>query len=445
MRPDAARAETPEVAGCLRAFETESDFVCRALRRQGVRAGDIEDLAQDVFVVLCRRWPGLDHERPLRPWLSGVIVKVAQQYRKREGRFVPVGLVDGEDPQQPADDQLGSVRARALVTRALARLPDKQRAVLIMHDLDGVPMREVAARLAVPLFTAYTRLRDGRRRLSATIEGLHPTRRWVVARALARLQPWWIVVTALVAVALGVALWPAAPRRADETDRTPPTRGLVGYWRFDGRAGTVALDSSGGGNDCVLRSTDGALHGRWVDGVRGGALALDGKAWLECPRVGRLAQLDTEVTIALWIRTSTGAVARQALVTRQLEQSGDRLFSLRLQGQRLEFLSHVWKTLLGRPYRGDGWTHVAAVRDAAGTRLYVDGVLVGRSARTTPGTIGGGTGPLVVGGQVNGPEPGPAQDRFRGSLDELLVYDRALPGREIAALAARVQPRIGQP
>jgi RNA polymerase sigma-70 factor (ECF subfamily) len=445
MRADAARAGSrSEGAGSLRAFETEADFVYRALRRQGVAETDVEDLAQDVFVVLCRRWHELDHGRPLRPWLSGVIVKLAQQHRRRMGRFVPAGVVDREDSDRSADDQLGGARARALITRALSQLPDKHRVVLVMHDLEGVPMREIATSLAVPLFTAYTRLRAGRRKLSKAIAGLHAPQRQGIALAG---RP-WIAAAALVTLGLGVTLWSGRASRPGEragagvTGETPRSlaRGLVGYWRFDEPEGAGRVFADGAGDTpCLLQSTDGAPHARRVQGVQGGALALDGKAWLECPRPGRLARLDTDLTIALWIRTSDTA-SRQALVTRQLGESGDRLFSVRLQRERVEFLSHVWKTQLARPYAGGGWTHLAAVRDATGTQLYLDGVQVGRNGRTVPGAIGGGSGALVIGGQENGPEPGQAQDRFRGALDELLVYDRALSGAEIGALAARVQP-----
>jgi hypothetical protein len=87
---------------------------------------------------------------------------------------------------------------------------------------------------------------------------------------------------------------------------------------------------------------------------------------------------------------------------------------------------------------------VAAVRDAAGTRLYVDGALVGRNQRTQPGAVGGGTGALIIGGQVNGPEPRRAQDLFRGAVDEVVLYDRALTAGEIDALAATApQPESG--
>jgi RNA polymerase sigma-70 factor (ECF subfamily) len=446
MRDRARASADAQVAGCLRAFEAESDFVARALRRQGVRPHDVEDLAQDVFLILCRRWRDLDHRRPLRAWLSGVIVKVAQQYRRRVGRFVPAGILDREDGLPPMDDQLGAAWAQTIVSRALARLPEKQRAVVVMHDLDGVPMREVAERLGVPLFTAYTRLRAGRLSLAAAIE--NRDRDSSVKAFFGVVSRWgvWLSAAAAVSLALVLArapLWEraVASQRSAGAQPLSPARGLVGHWTFDG-AGGVVRDLSGGGNDCLVRSTDGAAHARSIAGVSGQALDLDGKAWLECPHADRLARLGTELTISLWVRIpEDGVDGRQALVTRQLEESGDRLFSLRFQRERVEFLSHVWKTLLGRPYAGRGWTHVAAVRDANGTRLYFDGALAGRTGRITPGSLGGGKGALIVGGQVNGPEPGPAQDRFRGAIDELSIYDRALPRSEILALARRQPPR----
>jgi len=41
--------------------------------------------------------------------------------------------------------------------------------VLVMHDLDQVPVPEVAATLSIPVFTAYSRLRKARRELKAAI------------------------------------------------------------------------------------------------------------------------------------------------------------------------------------------------------------------------------------------------------------------------------------
>ena len=52
---------------------------------------------------------------------------------------------------------------------ALERIPLPRRAVLVMHDIDDVPVSQVAATLDIPLFTVYSRLRKARRELDAAI------------------------------------------------------------------------------------------------------------------------------------------------------------------------------------------------------------------------------------------------------------------------------------
>ena len=70
------------------------------------------------------------------------------------------------------DDALQSKQARALVMAALERIPLPRRAVLVMHDIDDVPVSEVASVLDIPLFTVYSRLRKARRELEAAIRRL---------------------------------------------------------------------------------------------------------------------------------------------------------------------------------------------------------------------------------------------------------------------------------
>ena len=56
-----------------------------------------------------------------------------------------------------------------MVLAALERIPLPRRAVLVMHDLDDVPVAEVASVLGIPLFTAYSRLRKARRELEVAV------------------------------------------------------------------------------------------------------------------------------------------------------------------------------------------------------------------------------------------------------------------------------------
>ena len=63
-------APEPTFASCARAFESEFDYVYRTLRRLGVRGTETEDQAQEVFLVLWRRWAEFDRARSLRSWTS---------------------------------------------------------------------------------------------------------------------------------------------------------------------------------------------------------------------------------------------------------------------------------------------------------------------------------------------------------------------------------------
>jgi RNA polymerase sigma-70 factor (ECF subfamily) len=154
---------------CLVAYQNEFDYLCRTLRRLGIRSADIDDIAHEVFLVLHRRWQDYDPHRPLRPWLFGIAFRVASAHRKRTRREIPQPWLELED-LAPHPDQLAVARqARALAIAALERIPLGRRAVLVMHDLDDVSMHEIASTLSIPLFTAYSRLRKARKELETNI------------------------------------------------------------------------------------------------------------------------------------------------------------------------------------------------------------------------------------------------------------------------------------
>jgi RNA polymerase sigma-70 factor, ECF subfamily len=173
-RPTVARANALKTAlpatDDLVAFETELDFVYRCLRRFGISGADAEDLAQEVFLVVWRRWADYDRTRPLRPWLGGIAFRVASDFRRRVRPEVPAGFVDGPDEAGHLDDQVSARQARQLVRQVLAGLPEKQRVVLIMHDLDGIAMPEIAAALDAPMTTLYSRLVTARRSFARTLK-----------------------------------------------------------------------------------------------------------------------------------------------------------------------------------------------------------------------------------------------------------------------------------
>jgi RNA polymerase sigma-70 factor (ECF subfamily) len=149
---------------CLEAFDSEFDYVHRTLLRLGVPQADVEDLLQELFLVLHHAWPNYDASRPLRPYLFGIAFRIASAHRrKRRREQAPVS--ERADLRPNPEEQLQTKQTRRFVLAALAKIPLARRAVLMMHDIDGVAMRDVAASLKIPRFTAYSRLAKARREL----------------------------------------------------------------------------------------------------------------------------------------------------------------------------------------------------------------------------------------------------------------------------------------
>jgi RNA polymerase sigma-70 factor, ECF subfamily len=154
---------------CLEAYQREFDHLMRTFQRLGADPHELNDLAHEVYLILRRTWHEYDPTRALRPYISGIAFRVASRHRRRHWREVPLAYLEAPDPALYPDQALDAARARAIVLSALQQVPLLRRVVLVMHDLDEIPMKEVAATLALPLFTAYSRLRKARRELEAAI------------------------------------------------------------------------------------------------------------------------------------------------------------------------------------------------------------------------------------------------------------------------------------
>lgn len=154
---------------CFDVYQRELDYLFGSLRRLGVPQRDIEDVVHEVFLVMYRRWDDYDRMRPLRPWLFGIAFRVASSHRRKGAREVLGDRVDVEDSAARPDEAMAAGERRGLLLKALAQVPIERRAVLVMHDVDETSMRDIAAELGIPLFTAYSRLRKARKELDGAL------------------------------------------------------------------------------------------------------------------------------------------------------------------------------------------------------------------------------------------------------------------------------------
>ena len=164
--PASANLVAATAPGFEQIYRDHRRFVWRAVRRLGVADGDVEDQCQLVFEVVHRQLPGFRGASKLSTWLFGIVARVVSDYRRSAYRHRVV-LEDQLEVALPPDQGTGLERAqaRALVDQLLAVLDADKRAALVLCDLDGLEVKDVAQMLGVPAQTVYSRLRVARARV----------------------------------------------------------------------------------------------------------------------------------------------------------------------------------------------------------------------------------------------------------------------------------------
>jgi len=141
----------------------------RFLRRLCADAALAEDLAQEagMRLVAAMRNESIDHPRA---FLFHVATNLARDHLRRSvvARQHAEGFVE-PDPA-PATDQVAAVRQEvALVTRAIADLPPRARAVLQLARIEGYSQKEIAQRLGIAPKTVENHLTRALAQLSARL------------------------------------------------------------------------------------------------------------------------------------------------------------------------------------------------------------------------------------------------------------------------------------
>ena len=155
-------------------FDEHFDYVWIVLRHLGIPEADLEDVVHEVFLKVHGRLADYDPDRPIKPWLFGFAYRVAIGHRRlARNRLELLGVpVEAVDPVAGADERMVAGQDRALLEAALETLEPDRRTVLLLHDVDEVPIPAIAGELGIPVNTAYSRLRLARADLAAAMTRL---------------------------------------------------------------------------------------------------------------------------------------------------------------------------------------------------------------------------------------------------------------------------------
>jgi RNA polymerase sigma-70 factor (ECF subfamily) len=148
-----------------------------ALRMSGHPA-DAEDLAQVVFVRAWHALPRFRVEAQLTTWLYRIVINASLDHRRARKHHPdwssepPPDVPAEEDPERPLLDEA----RHAQLLRALASLPARYRAVVVLHDIEGRPYAEIEEILELPTTTLKMRVVRGREKLAKALRRLEAKR-----------------------------------------------------------------------------------------------------------------------------------------------------------------------------------------------------------------------------------------------------------------------------
>jgi len=199
---------------------------------------------------------------------------------------------------------------------------------------------------------------------------------------------------------------------------------LVGWWKFDESTGTTAADSSGNGNNGIVRGNP-----RWrpTGGISGGAIELNGKGdYVEISNESAF-DITEQITVSAWVNITdvpqewTGIVTKGDSAWRMSTSYAKNAFHFVVAGR--DYLNGQMTVDSGQ------WHNVVCVYDGQQMSIYVDGQLDIKVQQTGP--IATNNFPVCIGENIE------VKGRcFHGLIDNVRIYDYALSENEIAELSS---------
>lgn len=163
-------------------FASSSSHLYRAAFRILSNPHDAEDAVQDSLLCAFRNLNQFRGGARFSTWLHRIainssLMRLRKRNYRRESPLEPVFAGDdlvasGIDPRSDDPDpeeQCARVEQRKILSEALLKLPGPFRTAIALCDLEGLPAKDAAQRLGVPLSTMKARLHRSRRALKTTI------------------------------------------------------------------------------------------------------------------------------------------------------------------------------------------------------------------------------------------------------------------------------------
>jgi RNA polymerase sigma-70 factor (ECF subfamily) len=139
------------------------------------RHEDAQDAAQESMLVALQRLEECRSPEKFGGWLMTIVRNRARNLVRREVLRDTDQVPESARSRTPTPErELETTQLRENLSNALGQLPEVQRQIVLLHDLEGWKHREIAERLDLPSGTVRSHLHFARKALRAALEALKP-------------------------------------------------------------------------------------------------------------------------------------------------------------------------------------------------------------------------------------------------------------------------------
>jgi RNA polymerase sigma-70 factor, ECF subfamily len=154
-------------------FDAYAPKVKSFMMRKGASAEQAEDLVQETMIAVWSKAHMYVSDRgSVTTWVFTIArnLRIDKLRREKTSLYSDIDDYDAVSSDAQQDDALGRLQEDGLVAKALAQIPEEQRALLILSYVEDLPQSEIASRLQIPLGTVKSRMRLAYRRLRKLLE-----------------------------------------------------------------------------------------------------------------------------------------------------------------------------------------------------------------------------------------------------------------------------------
>ncbi|MFU8804057.1 MAG: RNA polymerase sigma factor [Bradymonadaceae bacterium] len=164
------RAARGDVASFRRLYDRYVDYVTHNVGRLMGPGSDLEDVVQEVFVQVYRSLDGFRHESAFSTWLYRIARNVAIDHLRKRSKTVE--LADWR-PLRCSTELWAKLEAREQVRAlyaAMQKFSIENREAFILHELEGMKLREIEELTGESINTIAARVRRTREQLRVILE-----------------------------------------------------------------------------------------------------------------------------------------------------------------------------------------------------------------------------------------------------------------------------------